>query len=327
MKLKVFVTRKIPKEGIDILKKTCEVKVNPYDRVLTKDELIKEVKKIDGLLCLLTDTIDKEILDEALNLKIISNYAVGYNNISIEEATKRKIMVTNTPGVLTDTTADLTWALLMGIARRIVEADKFTREGKFKGWAPMLFLGFDVHHATLGIVGFGRIGKAVAKRAKGFDMKILYNDVEKAPEEVEKELGAEFVSLKKLLSTSDFVSIHTPLSPETYHLIGEKELRMMKKTSFLINVARGPIVDEKALVRALKENQIAGAALDVYENEPHLTPGLSELPNVIVVPHIGSASIATRTKMATIAATNLVTGLSGKIPPNLVNKKVLVHSQ
>jgi len=327
MKPKVFVTRKIPREGIDILEKTCEVKVNPYDRVLTKDELMKEIKKIDGLLCLLTDTIDKEVLDEASDLKIISNYAVGYNNIDVEEATKRKIMVTNTPGVLTDTTADLTWALLMGIARRIVEADKFTREGKFKGWDPMLFLGSDVHHATLGIIGFGRIGKTVAKRAKGFEMKILYNDVQKAPKEVEKELGAEFVSLEKLLSTSDFVSIHTPLSPETHHLIGEKELRMMKKTSFLINVARGPIVDEKALVRALKENWIAGAALDVYENEPYLTPGLSELPNVIVVPHIGSASIATRTKMATMAATNLVAGLNGKVPPNLVNKEVLAYLQ
>jgi len=302
-------------------------KVNPYNRVLTKDELMKEIKKIDGLLCLLTDTIDKEVLDEASDLKIISNYAVGYNNIDVEEATKRKIMVTNTPGVLTDTTADLTWALLMGIARRIVEADKFTREGKFKGWDPMLFLGSDVHHATLGIIGFGRIGKTVAKRAKGFEMKILYNDVQKAPKEVEKELGAEFVSLEKLLSTSDFVSIHTPLSPETHHLIGEKELRMMKKTSFLINVARGPIVDEKALVRALKENWIAGAALDVYENEPYLTPGLSELPNVIVVPHIGSASIATRTKMATMAATNLVAGLNGKVPPNLVNKEVLAYLQ
>jgi glyoxylate reductase len=323
MKPKVFVTRKISQPGLDILEKRCEVKVNPYDRALTKKELMEGVKGIDGLLCLLTDTIDKEVMDINPNLRVISNYAVGYNNIDVEEATRRKIMVTNTPGVLTDTTADLTWALLMSIARRIVEADRFTREERFKGWAPMLFLGSDIHHATLGIIGLGRIGKAVAKRAKGFEMRILYTDAKRASRKVEDELGAEFVSLEELLSASDFVTIHCPFVPETYHLIGGKQLKMMKKTAYLINVARGPIVDEKALVKALQNKWIAGAALDVYENEPDLTPGLTELNNVVIVPHIGSASIATRTKMATMAATNLVAGLNGKVPPNLVNKEVL----
>jgi len=318
MKPKVFVSRRIPQPGLDIVEKECEVKINPYDRVLTKGELIEGVKGIDGLLCLLTDTIDGEIMSVSTNLRIISNYAAGYNNIDVEEATKRKIMVTNTPGVLTDTTADLAWALLMSIARRIVESDKFTREGKFKGWAPMLFLGSDVHHSTLGIIGLGRIGQAIAKRARGFEMRILYTDVIRAPKEVEDELGAKFVSLDELLSSSDSVTIHTPLLPETHHLIGEKELKKMKKTAYLINAARGPLVDEKALVQALQERWIAGAALDVYENEPDLAPGLSQLDNVVIVPHIGSASTATRERMATMAATNLVAGLKGEVPSNLV---------
>jgi len=323
MKPKVFVSRRIPQPGLDIVEKECEVKINPYDRVLTKRELIEGVKGIDGLLCLLTDTIDGEIMSVNTNLRIISNYAVGYNNIDVEEATRRKIMVTNTPGVLTDTTADLAWALLMSIARRIAESDKFTREGKFKGWAPMLFLGSDVHHSTLGIIGLGRIGQAIAKRARGFEMRILYTDVIRAPKEVEDELGAKFVSLDELLLSSDFVTVHAPLLPETHHLIGETELKKMKKTAYLINAARGPLVDEKALVQALQERWIAGAALDVYENEPDLAPGLSQLDNVVIVPHIGSASTATRERMATMAATNLVAGLKGEVPPNLVNKEVL----
>jgi len=324
--MKVFVTRRIPQVGLDLLQKECKVKVNPHERVLTRQELIDGVKEADGLLCLLTDTIDKEVMDANPKLKIISNYAVGYNNIDVEEATRRGIMVTNTPGVLTDTTADLTWAILICVARRIVEADRFTRQGKFKQWSPMLFLGSDVHHSTLGIVGFGRIGRAVARRARGFEMKVLYTDVRRAPEKVEKELEAKFVFLDELLSSSDFVSLHAPLLSTTYHLIGEKELKRMKKTAFLINAARGPLVDEKALVRALKEGWIAGAALDVYENEPELTPGLAELDNVVLVPHIGSASTATREKMATMTATNLLAGLKGEVPPNLVNREVLKQS-
>lgn len=323
MKPKVFVTRKIPEAGLNILEKECKIKVNPNNRVLTKEELIKEVKEIDGLLCLLTDIIDEKIININSHLKIISNYAVGYNNIDIKAATKRGIMVTNTPGVLTETTADLTWALLMSIARRIVEADKFIREGKFKSWSPMLLLGSDIHHSTLGIIGLGRIGKAVAKRAKGFGMRILYTDTKRAPKEIENESGAKFVSLNELLSSSDFITLHTPLLPETHHLIGEKELKIMKRSAYLINAARGSLIDEKALIKTLKEKWIAGAALDVYENEPHLSPGLSNLDNVVIVPHIGSASTATREKMATVAATNLVTALNGKVPPNLVNKEVM----
>jgi len=323
MKPRVFVTRRIPQVGLDILEKKCELKVNPYHRVLTEEELIEGVKGMDGLLCLLTDTIDGKVMDTNPKLKIISNYAVGYNNIDVEEATKRGIMVTNTPGVLTDTTADLAWALLMSIARRIVEGDRFTREGKFKSWAPMLFLGSDVHHSTLGIIGLGRIGRAVARRAKGFEMRVLYTDVKRAPKELEQELRAKFVSLDELLSSSDFVTLHTPLLPQTHHLIGERQLKMMKKSAYLINAARGPLIDEKALVQALKEKWIAGAALDVYEDEPDLAPGLSDLDNVVIVPHIGSASIATREKMATMAATNLLAGLNGKVPPNLVNKEVM----
>lgn len=323
MKSKVFVTRRIPQAGLDILEKECQVKVNPYHRVLTKEELMEGVKGIDGLLCLLTDAIDGEIVDVNPNLKIISNYAVGYNNIKVEEVTKKGIMITNTPGVLTETTADLAWALLMSIARRIVEADKFTREGKFKGWEPMLFLGSDVHHSTLGIIGLGRIGKAVVKRAIGFEMKILYTDVVRTPKEIENRLGIKFVSLNELLSRSDFVTIHIPLFPETHHLIGEKELKMMKKSAYLINTARGSLVDEKALIQALGGKWIAGAALDVYEDEPSLSPGLSELDNLVIVPHIGSAATATREKMSIMAANNLVSGLKGEVPPNLVNKEVL----
>jgi len=325
MKPKVFVTRKIPEVGMEILKKdrTCEIKVNESDRHLTKEELIREIKDVDGLLSLHTDIIGDEIMDAVPRLKIISNYAVGYDNIDVETATKRGIMVTNTPGVLTDTTADLTFVLLMAVARRIVEADKFTREGKYKEWLPMFMLGEDIHHSTLGIIGFGRVGRAVAKRAKGFDMKILYHDVKRASEDIEKELKAEFVSLEELLKRSDFVTLHTPLNSDTKHLISEKELKLMKKTAYLINTARGPIVDEKVLVKALKEGWIAGAGLDVYENEPELTPGLIELDNVVLLPHIGSASIETRNKMAITAAKNLLAGLKGDTPPNLVNKEVL----
>ncbi len=323
MNPKVFLTRRIPQPGLDLLGKECKVKVNPYDRVLTKGEILEEIKEIDGLLPLLTDTIDAEVMNQGKNLKIVSNYAVGYNNIDVEAATKRGIMVTNTPGVLTNTTADLTWALLMSVARRIREADQFTRQGKFRGWVPMLFLGADVHHSTLGIIGLGRIGQAMAKRAKGFEMRILYTDVIRTSEQVEKELGAKFTSLSNLLKQSDFVTIHAPLLPETYHLISKEKLKLMKKSSFLINAARGPLVDEKALVTALREGWIAGAALDVYEDEPGLAPGLSELDNVVIVPHIGSASIPTRTKMAVMAATNIIAGLKGEIPSNLVNKKVL----
>ncbi|MEN3184124.1 MAG: glyoxylate reductase [Atribacterota bacterium] len=320
----VFITRRIPEEGIRIVMEHCTVEVSDYDGVLPREMLLEKVRNRDGILCLLTDTIDREVMDAAgPSLRVIANYAVGYNNIDVEEATRRGIMVTNTPGVLTETTADLAWALMMSIARRIVEADKFVRAGKFRGWEPMLFLGTDVYGATLGLLGFGRIGQAMARRAKGFNMRVLYYDLVRAPFHVERELQVEFRPLPELLQEADFVSIHVPLTKDTYHLIGERELRMMKKEAYLINTARGPVVDEKALVRALKEGWIRGAALDVFENEPEVEPELLELDNVVLAPHIGSASYATRTKMAIMAAENLVRALRGEIPPNLVNPEVV----
>ena len=320
---KIFVTRKIPAEGIEILKKNFKtVIVNSKNKNLTKKELIKKVRDVDGLLCLLTDRIDADVINAMRKCKVISNYAVGYNNIDVETATKKGIIVTNTPGVLTDATADLTWALLLAVARRIVEADKFLREGKFKGWEPMLMLGAEVSDKTLGIIGAGRIGTAVGLRAKGFRMKVLYFDKRKN-EVLEGELGAKKVTLETLLKNSDFVTIHVPLTPETKHLIGRRELKLMKKTAFLINTSRGEVVDEKALLEALKTGEIAGAALDVFEKEPYVTPGLKRLKNVVLTPHIGSATTSARTKMAIMAAENLTKALLGKIPGSIVNPEVL----
>lgn len=325
-KQKVFVTRKLSGHGLEKVKKLFRTKMNPYDRVLTKKELLKGVKNVDGLLCLLTDTIDKKVMKQAPNLKIIANYAVGFNNVDVKEATKRGIMVTNTPGVLNDTTADLAWTLLMATARRIAEADKFTRAKKYKGWAPELLLGHDVWGKTLGIIGMGRIGKEVARRASGFKMKVIYTDVRRFPEvekELKKQIEIKYVPLKVLFKTADFVTIHVPLLPETRHLIGKKEFKMMKQSAILINAARGPIVDEKVLVQALKKGWIAGAGLDVFEKEPKVEPGLLKLNNVVLLPHLGSASIETRIKMADMAVENLIYGLVGRIPPNIVNKEVL----
>jgi glyoxylate reductase len=322
--LKVYITRRIPEPGIEMIRKEHDVEVNPYDRVLTREELLQAVKGRDGILCLLTDKIDAEVFDAAgPQLKVVSNYAVGYDNIDVDEATKRGIVVTNTPGVLTETTADLAWALIMSVARRIVEADKFTRAGKYDGWAPMLFLGQDIYGKTLGIIGMGRIGQAVARRAKGFNMKVLYNDIRRIPEELEKELNATFASMDEVIENSDFISLHTYLSPETYHLINEEKLKRMKKTAYLINTSRGPVIDEAALVKALKEGWIAGAGLDVYEFEPKLVPGLAECENAVLLPHIASASVETRTKMATMAAENLLAVLAGRMPPNPVNPEVM----
>jgi len=322
MSRNVFVTRPIPQPGIDILSDHCKrVDMNPEDRVLTKDELLQEVKGRDGVLCLLTDSIDKDILGAASDAKIFANHAVGYNNIDLNAATQHGIMITNTPGVLTDATADLTWALILAIARRIVESDQFTREGKYVGWGPLLMLGEKVTGSTLGIVGAGRIGTAVAERSVGFKMKILYTDTEHN-ETIEKKHGGRYVDLDELIQRSDFISLHVPLLPETIHLIGAHELKMMKKTAYLINTCRGPVVDEKALVESLRSGSIGGAALDVYENEPKIEIGLNELKNVILVPHIGSATVEARTRMAVKAAENLIAGLEGKIPPNLVNPEV-----
>jgi len=322
-KPRVLVTRLIPKEGLSILEEICQVKVSDYDGVLPREILLREVKGVDGILCLLTDNIDREVMEAAgQNLRVISNYAVGYDNIDVKEATRRRIMVTNTPGVLTETTADLTWALLMAVARRVVEGDKFIREGKFRGWEPLLLLGNDVWGATLGIIGLGRIGQAVAQRARGFNMRIIYFNHHRM-EDKEKELGVTYYPFLELLAQSDFVSLHIPLTSETYHLIGEEELKLMKRESYLINTSRGPVIDEKALVRALKEGWIRGAALDVFEREPQIEPELLELERVVLTPHLGSASYATRTQMAILAARSLVLALQGEVPPYLVNPEVI----
>lgn len=321
---KVLLTRKIPQPAIDyLLENGIDLEINAEDRVLTHSEIKERVKGKDGLICLLTDPIDGEIMEAAgPKLKIIANYAVGYNNIDLQEATRRKIPVTNTPGVLTETTADLAMALLLSIGRKIVESDKFTRDGKFTGWGPMLHLGNDIHGKTLGVIGCGRIGSAVARRAaRGFDMKVLYNNTKQLPD-LEKELGLEFASVEEILKESDYVTLHVPLTEKTKHMIGEKELALMKPSAFLINTSRGSVIVESALVKALQEKKIAGAALDVYEFEPKLSPGLKELDNVIVTAHIGTGTIDTRTKMGLMVGENLLAGLNNKQPANCVNPQI-----
>jgi len=319
----VYVTRRIPQPGLEILEAACDrVEVNPEDRYLTREELLRAVRGRDGVLCLLTDVIDDEVLAAAgPQCRVFANYAVGFNNIDVAAATRRGIMITNTPGVLTDSTADLAWALIMSVARRVVEGDACVRSGKWDGWGPMQFLGQDVYEKTLGIVGAGRIGTATALRSVGFRMKVLYTSSRPNPEL--DAIGGRRVDLLTLLRESDFVSIHVALNEQTRHLIGRKQLALMKPTAYLINTARGPVVDEKALVEALRERRIAGAGLDVYEEEPRITPGLTDLPNVVCLPHLGSATEATRAKMATMAATNLVAAVRGERPPNLVNPEVL----
>ena len=319
--MKVFVTRKIPEVGLSLLRKHFDIEINPDNRVLTKKEIIKGLKGKDGLLCLLTDTIDRDVIFSEPKLKMISSYAVGYNNIDIEAATERGIPVSNTPGVLTDATAEMTWALLFSTARRIVEGDIFTRSGKFQGWDPMLMHGMDISGKTLGIIGAGRIGTAFALKSKGLNMKILYV-AGKTNKTLEKELNAKKVTLIELLKNSDFISLHVPLNKQTHHMISEKELKMMKKTAVLINTSRGPVVDEKALVKALEKKQIFGAGLDVYENEPEIHPDLIKLDNVVLQPHSASATTSSRTNMAIMAAKNMITGLNGELPPNCVNKEV-----
>ncbi len=324
MRPKVFVTREIPERGLSKIREHFEVDLWTDEAPPPKDVIVERVQDVDALVSLLTDPIDAEVFDAAPKLRIVSQYAVGYDNIDIEEATKRGIYVTNTPGVLTETVADFTFALMLAVARRVVEADKYVREGKWKvAWHPLMMLGSDVYGRTLGIVGMGRIGSAVARRAKGFGMRILYYDSVRR-EDLEKELGAEFADLDRLLEESDYVSLHVPLTPETYHMIGEEQLRKMKPTAFLINTARGKVVDQKALYRALKEGWIAGAGLDVFEQEP-IPPDdpLLKLDNVVLAPHAASASHETRSRMAEMVAENLIAFLNGKVPPNLVNKEVV----
>ncbi|MEK5272200.1 D-glycerate dehydrogenase [Aeribacillus sp. FSL K6-8394] len=323
MRPRVFVTRKIPEKALLMLEERCDVRMwQKEDVPVPKDVLKEELAEAEGLFCLLTEKIDADLLDHAPHLRVISNMAVGYNNIDVSAATRKGIMVTNTPDVLTETTADLTFALLMATARRLLEASDYLRRGEWKTWSPMLLTGQDVHGATLGIIGMGRIGEAVAKRAKGFDMRVLYHNRNRKPE-VEEKLGVTYADLPTLLKESDFVCILTPYTSETHHLIGKGELAIMKKTAVLINTSRGGVVDENALYEALTTGTILAAGLDVFEQEPvPLNHPLLSLPNVVALPHIGSASVQTRTRMAELAAQNLLQALAGELPENLVNTEI-----
>jgi glyoxylate reductase len=321
-KPKVFVTRLIPEKGLEIVRDVCDVDLWQNEIPPTRDELLQHIRGVDGLLCLLTDKIDGEVMDEAgPQLKVISNHAVGFDNIDVLAATARKIPVGNTPDVLTEATADFAFALMMAVARRINEGERYVRDGKWKTWGPMTLLGVDLKGATLGLIGFGRIGKAVAHRALGFDMRVIYYDLsEKKPS---PHLNAMPVDFETLLEESDFISIHAPLTPDTRHLIDAEALSKMKPNTVLINTARGPIVDPDALYEALKEHRIFGAGLDVTEPEPiPLDSPLLALDNVVIAPHIASASKTSREKMAWMAAQNLIAGLKGERLPNCVNPHV-----
>ncbi|MEJ2588308.1 MAG: D-glycerate dehydrogenase [Deltaproteobacteria bacterium] len=323
MKPTIFVTRKLPTAAMDFLKEHFRVMCNPHNRVLSREELLDGVSDKAGILSLLTDTMDGEVMDRAgKGLRMIANYAVGFNNIDVAAATKRKIAVSNTPEVLTDTTADLAMTLVLAVARRIVEGDRYARAGKYEGWDPLLLLGADVHHKTLGILGFGRVGQAVGRRARGFDMRITYHSRHRAEPEIERESGADFVDLDTLMRESDFLSIHVPLTSQTKGMINAERLSLMKPTAFIINTARGEVVREEALVEALNEKRIAGAGLDVFEREPKIHPELQRMDNVVLLPHIGSASMETRTEMGLMAARNLIAMFNGEVPPNCLNPEI-----
>jgi glyoxylate reductase len=318
MKPKVLVTRKIFEEALDYLEDHVDYEIGAEEGELIKPDLLDKVKDKQGILSLLVDAIDREVIDAAPQLRIIANCAVGYDNIDADYARTKGILVTNTPGVLTETTADLTWALILSVARRIPQADVFTRAKKYKGWELDLYLGREITGKCLGIIGMGRIGKAVASRARAFKMKVLYSDPHRLPEEEEARYCASRLSLEELLRTSDIVTLHTSLTPETTHLISAERLRLMKKEAILVNVSRGPVLDEKALADALAERRIWAAGLDVYEREPEIEDRLLSLDNVVLLPHIGSATFETRIRMATMAAKNLVKGLAGETPDNLI---------
>ncbi len=316
---RVYVTRMIPDAGLNIIRENTDMKLWEGQLPPPREQILKNVVDCEGILSLLTSKMDAEIMDAAPNLKVISNFAVGYDNVDIAAATKRGLPVGNTPGVLTETTADLAFSLLMAAARRLVEGERYVKAGKWKTWGPTLLMGPDVHGATLGVVGFGRIGRAMAQRATGFNMRVVYTELS----EIKNDMGAEHVSLDDLLEQSDFVSLHTPLTPETHHLISTQQLAKMKSTAVLINTARGPIVDPKALYEALKAGEIGYAALDVTDPEPiEMDDPLLTLDNCIIIPHLGSASVATRNKMAEMAAANLLAGLKGERLPNCVNPEV-----
>jgi glyoxylate reductase len=321
-KPRVFITRTIPDKGLEIIKDFCEVDLWPDDLPPSRHALLQYVHGVDGLLCLLTDKIDAEVMDSAgPQLIVISNFAVGFDNIDINAATARNIPVGNTPDVLTDATADFTFSLILSVARRLMQGERFVRNGRWKTWHPMLLLGIEMKGATLGLVGFGRIGKAVARRAMGFDMRVIYYD----PTETEtySDLKATSVDFEMLLEESDIISLHTPLTTKTHHLINSEALSKMKPTAVLINTARGPVVDPDALYEALKHNRIFGAGLDVTEPEPLPADSpLLTLDNILIMPHLGSASIIARDNMSWMAAKNLIAGLKGERLPNCVNPQV-----
>ena len=325
MKPRVLVTREISPEAIARLKQHFIVESNQKDLPVSPRQLLQKLKGKDGVVTLSTDVIDDEALAKSPQLKIVCNVAVGYNNLDVAAGTKRGVMMTNTPGVLDDTTADLTWALILSAARGLSHADRSVRAGKWRRWRMMEYLGQDIYGKTIGICGFGRIGRGVARRAMGFNMKVLYTNRSRPAESVEQEFRASYVDKQTLLRESDVVTLHLPLSSETRHYIGAKELALMKKTAILVNVSRGPVVDEKALIKALKSGRIFGAGLDVYEHEPALASGLAALPNVTLTPHIGSGTIETRLKMSNMAVTNCIAGLTGQRPPNLLNPDVFKY--
>ncbi len=316
--MRVFITRGIPQEGIDILiSGGVEVDVFPHDRQPTKEEIIEGVRDADALISLLTDSIDAEVIDAGKNLKVIGNYAVGYNNIDVDYARKKGIVVVNTPGVLTDATADLTMALILAASRRVLEGDRFVREGKFRGWEPMLLLGLELNGAVLGIIGAGRIGQAVARRARAFGMKILYYSRTRKLE-FESEINAEFADLDTLLGRSDIISVHVPLTAETRHLLGRREFEIVKPGAIIVNTSRGEVIDESALIDALKSGRVSAAALDVFYNEPYVNPELLSMRNVVLTPHIGSATRKTRVNMARMVCSDVLRVLRGEEPLNRV---------
>ena len=322
-KARVVVTREVFDDALDYLRGHCEVDDNQADVPYAPEALAARLAGAEGLMCALTDRVDSALLERCPNLKAVANIAVGYNNIDVPACTARGIQVTNTPGVLDDSTADLAFALMLATARRITEVEAYIRQGEWTGWKLKQWLGVDVHHATLGIVGMGRIGQAIAKRAHGFDMNVIYHNRNRVAPAIEQRVNASFVSMADLLARSDFIILQVPYSPETHHLIGAAELAKMKPGAILVNSTRGGVVDDKALVEALKNGVIRGAGLDVYEGEPKLDAGFLALKNVVLVPHIGSSTEATRRAMAMTAARNLVAALSGQKPPNLVNGEVL----
>ncbi len=323
MKPKVLVTREVFDETLEYLGAHCQVESNQKDVPFDPAELARRLADKDGLMCCLTDRVDATLLAGSPQLKVVANIAVGYNNIDLDACTARGVMATNTPGVLDDSTADLAWTLMLGAARRLTELERRVRNGEWTSWRLKQWLGLDVHHATLGIFGLGRIGQAIARRAAGFDMKVIYHNRKRVAPEIERRLNATYASKDELLRQADFVVLQLPYSPETHHMIGAAELKQMKPSAILINSTRGGVVDDSALIAALKAGTIRAAGLDVFENEPKLNPGFLELDNVVLSPHVGSSTEATRRAMAMTAAKNLVAALTGAKPPNLLNAEAL----